>query len=87
MFAIPLRGWQRVAVVALLTIPFTLVVAALLLPLALSVLLPKDRREYVLSLFRQLINWARVVAGVPPQPDELEFTEARQLPAPRHARN
>jgi hypothetical protein len=61
--ALPLRGWQRVAIVALLTVPLLLVVVAMLVPLAMSMFLGKDRQDYALKVVSQLIRWVRVIAG------------------------
>jgi hypothetical protein len=71
VFAVSLRGWQRVAVVAVLTVPFILVVAALMLLLPVAVFLGDKRRGYVLEVLGQVVGWARVIAGASPPGDGL----------------
>jgi hypothetical protein len=67
MVAIPFRGWQRVAVVALLSVPLVLVVLSAMPMVLVSVFLGEPRRRYVLDLVNQIIKWVRVIAlAVPP---------------------
>lgn len=66
MLAIPLRGWQRVAVVALLTIPLVLIVIPIMPVLLVSVFLGEERRRYVLELVDQLVGWVGVITIADP---------------------
>lgn len=63
MLAVSFRGWQRVAVVALLTLPYVLMVIPVALVLLISVFLSEGRRRYVLQLVRVLVAWARVITA------------------------
>ena len=61
MVAVPLRGWQRVAIVALLTVPLVLVVISVMPMILVSVFLSDARRRYVLDLVGQIVKWVRVI--------------------------
>jgi hypothetical protein len=63
MLAVSFRGWQRVAVVALLTLPYVLMVIPVALVLLISVFLSEGRRRYVLQLVRVLVAWAKVITA------------------------
>jgi hypothetical protein len=63
VWVVPFRGWQRVAVVALLVLPFVLVVVPVMLVVLVSSFLGDARRKYVLDLLNALIGWARVITG------------------------
>ena len=67
MVVVPFRGWQRVAVVALLTVPLVLVVISIMPMMLVSVFLSEVRRRYVLDLVSQIVKWVKVVtlAGPP----------------------
>lgn len=62
MLAVPSRGWQRVGVAALLTVPFILVVISIMPVLLVSTFLDGARRQYMLRLMDHMIGWARVIA-------------------------
>ena len=66
MLAVPIRGWQRVGVAALLTIPLVLVVLSIMPGLLVSVFLSDARREYTLKLIAHIVAWARVINALPP---------------------
>ena len=63
MLAVPPRGAQRVAVVALLSVPLVVVTVPVALVVLVSVALPWERRRFVLDLLDRLVGWTLLVAG------------------------
>lgn len=61
MLAVPLQGWQRVAIAALLTIPLVLVIIPVMPVLLVSVFLGESRRRYVLELLNRIVSWAKAM--------------------------
>lgn len=68
VLALHLRGWQRVAVTALLIIPLVLVIIPVMLILLVSVFLGAERRKFVLQLVALIARWARAIIGAPSPP-------------------
>ena len=66
MLPVFLRGWQRVGVVALLTVPLVLLTVPLMVALLVSVFLGDRQRSYVLQLVRLLAGWAKVITCAAP---------------------
>lgn len=66
MLAIPLRDWQRVAIMALLTIPLVLVVIPVMPVLLVSVFLGEGRRQYALALMDRVVGWVGVITLASP---------------------
>jgi hypothetical protein len=62
LFKFP-SGWQRVAIAALLVIPFLVAIVFSGLGWLVWLFLPAERRKDFLQLVGKLIAWAQVIAG------------------------
>ncbi|MGI8451917.1 MAG: hypothetical protein ACR2MP_32970 [Streptosporangiaceae bacterium] len=83
MFAVPIAGWQRVAVAALLVIPFVLAIVLTTPGWLLWIFLPAKQRQDFLALNGKLIEWARVIAGGVQEPPGKPKDRSTMAPAPR----
>ena len=63
MFVFPSAGWQRVALAALLVIPFLLMVVLTTPGCLVWLFLPAKQRNDFLALNGRFIEWAKVIAG------------------------
>jgi hypothetical protein len=68
MSVVFIKGWQRVAIVALLTIPLVLVVALMSVTLIAWPVLSDKKRADFRDLVDRLVRWAQVVAMGPDSP-------------------
>ncbi|GAA1506367.1 hypothetical protein GCM10009677_43550 [Sphaerisporangium rubeum] len=53
--------WLRVIVAALIALPLLVVVLAFVPALALSVALPKERRDWLLEVLDRFVEWVKAI--------------------------
>lgn len=59
MLSFPL--WLRLIVAALIALPLLVLVVAFVPALAVSVALPKDRREWLLEVLDRFVEWVKAI--------------------------
>ncbi|WP_214317064.1 hypothetical protein [Nonomuraea sediminis] len=62
--------WLRVIVAALIALPLAVAVLAVAPALALSVALPKDRRDWLLEVLDRFVDWAQAIFSSTEKSDE-----------------